>query len=144
MKQYKKYKVKSWGNLYFPTYDVHIDVVVFKNHSLLKKWVKKYKSCTECIPDGNFSGLMFPVDNNLSVVMFHESQFNIGTITHEVAHVRQILFNEVGMYQDGKQSMALHEAEAYFEGELVYQVYARVEKYIKKRPKLISTYKIER
>lgn len=143
MKNYPKYKVKLWDKLWIMTYDAYVDVVLFDETELLHKWLKDKKKCPDCVPkDREFAGYALQMNSSHFVIFLKNKNLVMSTLVHECVHVRQMLFESIGMYDDCLQSTALKEAEAYFTGELTYQVLVRVKDYLLDNGWIISNYKV--
>ena len=134
MKHYKKYKLWRWDDLYVNIYNVNIDIVVYEDFDLLKDWwsYEDDCGCVQLDDHGDPAGLCVPIKGGDFVVLLKKESLQIDTIVHEIVHVRQFLFEGIGMYEDQQPFVphCLKESEAYFTGAIVMEVVNRVREHM--------------
>ena len=116
------YKSHYW----IPFFGRNVNIVVYRNTELGIKYLKDIG-----IYSPTAGGQCCKVESGY-VLVFQDKNVRPGTLCHEVAHIRQMVFTEAGVYEnfDGSNH-AYMEFEAYFEGELYDQLFIRLQDHIK-------------
>ena len=125
-------KKNFWVDHYYcPVYRFNLYIYIFESGSWNKVRKRIKKKLGLSAGEGEPQGRAI-VEGNTYVIALRKDDLSLGTIVHEVAHIRQFVFERKGLYDDRVNFVpeALKEAEAYFEESIFNQVIYRAEKHI--------------